>query len=538
MVSGATLLSRVLGFVRDAATAAVLGAGPVADALVAALALPLLARRLLAEGAFNLAFIPALAHAGAQGDAAATGPGRAAAATSPDILPDDAPSSLRAAGATSGARHAGASGQLAAATLVLLFGLLLACAVPAAIFMPQVIRLLAPGFEPGGQRADVAILCGRVAVLYLPLAGLAAIYGGVANAAHRVLLPALAPVAANLAVLAVIAALISGGLMDSDTAALAIAAATVAAGVAQLALMMVAARGCPERPAFGTGMGAQMGAALGVIRAASPALLFAGLSQFRLIIVAAAVSASPGAVAALNYAQRLMDLPLGLVGASAGAVLVPALLRRGGGDAPEAAGRAVLAALAFALPAATGLAVLAEPIVTVLFQRGSFDAADAHFTGALLAVLALSLPAQGLERILSATAATCGLVRVAERVALASLALCLAAAAGLALLVGPEAAAGAVALSAFASVGALGAVLVTRGALVLSPAVLVSGLGLAAASAVMGGCVAALAAFWPVPEGQLSGAIRLAALVGCGVAAYGGVAFAARALVARRLGPA
>lgn len=512
MVSGATLLSRVLGFVRDAATAAVLGAGPVADALVAALALPLLARRLLAEGAFNLAFIPALARAGTHAEA-----GEA--------------SQARAAGEASQSRLAGA-------TLALLFGLLLASAVSAALFMPQLIRLLAPGFEPGGQRADVAILCGRVAVLYVPLAGLAAIYGGVANAAHRVLLPALAPVAANLTVLAVIVALVADGLMESDTAALAIAAATVVAGGAQLALMMMAARGCPGRPAFGRGVRGQMGAALSVIRAASPALLFAGLSQFRLIIVAAAVSASPGAVAALNYAQRLMDLPLGLVGASAGAVLVPALLRRDGGDAPAAAGRAVLAALAFALPAATGLAVLAEPIVTVLFQRGSFDAQDAQLTGGLLAVLALSLPAQGLERILSATAATCGLVRAAERVALASLALCLVAAAGLALGVGPRAAAGAVALSAFASIGALGLVLVRRGALALSPAVLMSGLGLAAASAVMGGCVAVLAAAWPVPDGPLSGAIRLAALVGCGVAAYGGVALAVRTLLARRLGSA
>ena len=505
IVSAATLLSRVLGFVRDAATAAVLGAGPVADALVAALALPLLARRLLAEGAFNLAFIPALARAEDEGGAAPQ--------------------------------------ALAAATLVLLFGLLLLCAVPASIFMPQLIRLLAPGFEPGGQRADVAILCGRVAVLYLPLAGLAAIYGGVANAAHRVTLPALAPVAANMTVLSVIAVLIADGLMESDAAAFAIALATVAAGVAQLVLMMIAARGCPARPVFTRAMRARMGerigAALGVVRAASPALLFAGLSQFRLIIVAAAVSASPGAVAALNYAQRLMDLPLGLVGASAGAVLVPALLRRqGAGEASEAAGRAVLAALAFALPAATGLAVLAEPIVTVLFQRGSFDAEDARLTGALLAVLAVSLPAQGLERILSATAATSGLVRAAERIALASLVLCVAAAAALGLGAGPTAAAGAVALSAFASIGALGTVLLRRGALALSRAVILAALGLAAASAVMGGSVLALAAAWPAPEGQVPAAIRLAVLVGCGVAAYGGVGLGFKALLGRRIGPA
>ncbi|QRG06583.1 virulence factor MviN [Xanthobacter dioxanivorans] len=494
IVSAATLGSRVLGFVRDAATAAVLGAGPAADALVAALALPLLARRLLAEGAFNLAFIPALVRAEADG--------------------------------------ADAPGRLAGATLLLLSGALLAFALLAAAFMPQVIGLLAPGFEPGGQRADVAVLCGRVAVLYLPLAGLAAIFGGVANGAHRVLLPALAPVVANLTVLAVIAVLLLDGLMESDAAAFAIALATVAAGGAQLVLMGIAARGCPAAPSAGAGLGNwPWRRALGVLRAASPALLFAGLSQFRLIIVAAAVSASPGAVAAMNYAQRLMDLPLGLVGASAGAVLVPALLRGAQGEAPEAAGRAVLAALAFALPAAMGLAVLAHPIVTTLFQRGSFDAQDAELTGALLGVLALSLPAQGLERILSATAATSGLVIVAERVALASLALCLGAALPLAAAFGPQAAAGAVALSALGSILVLGGVLLRRGALRFSPAVLAFGAGLLAASLAMGVGVAALAAAWPVPEGPLAGALRLAGLVGCGLALYGSAALLLKRLL-------
>lgn len=450
IVTAATLASRALGFARDAATAAVLGAGPVADGLVAAMALPLLARRLLAEGAFNLAFIPALAQAARE----------------------DGPEASR---------------RLATATLLLLCCLLLVFAVVVALFMPQVIGLMAPGFEPGGQRADVAILCGRVVVLYIPLAGLAAIYGGVANASHRVLLPALAPAAANVTVLAVIAVLLAEGLMESDTAAFAIVAASVAAGAAQLGIMVLAAQGCPARPVFADLSAAAARGALRVLRAASPALLFAGLSQLRFIIVVAAVSASPGAAAALNYAQRLLDLPLGLVGASAGAVLVPALLRRGKAEAAEDAGRAVLAALAFALPAAVGMAVLAEPIVVALFQRGSFDAEDARLTGALLAVLAISLPAQGLERILSAAASTSGLITAAERIALASLLLCLAAAAVLGTGYGPTAAAGAVALSAFASIAALGAVLVRNGALRFSTPVLLSAAGLLAASAAMGG---------------------------------------------------
>lgn len=493
IVSAATLASRLLGFVRDAATAAVLGAGPVADALVAALALPLLARRLLSEGAFNLAFIPTLARAEGEGRDAAR--------------------------------------RLSTATLLLLFGTLAAFAAVAAAFMPQVIGVLAPGFERGGERADIAVLCGRVAVLYLPFAGLSAIFGGVANGAHRVLLPALAPVVANVTVLAVIAALVLDSLVASDAAAFAIAAATVAAGVAQLALMMRAARGCPAAPAPMVGA-LPWRAARGVMRTAFPALLLAGMGQFRLLLVAAAVSVSPGAVAALNYAQRLLDLPLGLVGASAGAVLMPALLSRGGaGPAPEAAGRALVAALAFALPAAVGLAVLAHPIVVTLFQRGSFDAGDAQLTGLLLAVLAVSLPAQGLERILSAAASAAGLMVAAERIALVSLGLCLLAAFGLGAAFGPVAAAGAVAVSAFCSILALGLVLVRGGALAFSAPVLLLAGGLLLASLVMGGGVALLAAAWAVPEGAFAAAVRLAGLVAAGMALYGGGALALRAVL-------
>ncbi len=506
MVSAATLASRVLGFVRDAATAAILGVGPVADALTAALSLPLLARRLLAEGAFNLAFIPALVRAEEAGPRAAR--------------------------------------ALAGAVLLVLGGVLLALALVAAFFMPQLIRLLAPGFVPDGDRAEVAILCGRVAVLYLPLAGLAAIYGGIANSAHKVLLAALAPLAANLTVLAVIFVLLARGLLASDTAAFAIAVATVAAGFSQWLLMMAAARGCPARPAVLPAEGERARlpwpAAWTVLRAASPALLFAGLSQFRIIIAAAFASGTEGAVAALNYAQRLMDLPLGLVGASAGAVLVPLLARqaalsaaRDGRAGAEAASNAVLAALAFALPAAAGLAALAHPIVVVLFQRGAFDAQDSALTATLLAVLALALPAQGLERILSATAAASGLVRGAERIALGSLALCLAAAAVAAPLAGPVGAAAAVAVSAWASLAIFGVLLARRGALAFDGRVAVTGLGLGVAALLMGGCVAAADARWTPGAGELARAARLAVLVGLGVAVYGGCAFALKRLVGR-----
>lgn len=510
VVAAATLASRVFGFVRDAATAAILGVGPVADALTAALSLPLLARRLLAEGAFNLAFIPALVRA----ERASPSAGR----------------------------------RLAGATLLLLGSILLILALLAALFMPQLIRLLAPGFVPDGDRSDVAILCGRVAVLYLPLAGLAAVYGGIANNAQRVLLAALAPLAANLTVLSVILVLLLRDLVASDMAALAIAGATVAAGMSQWLLMMVAARGCSAAPGLGRAAGEKdgppMGApswrgAWGVLRAASPALLFAGLSQFRIIIAAAFASHAEGAVAALNYAQRLMDLPLGLVGASAGAVLVPLLARHAAEKSragAEAAANAVLTALAFALPAAVGLAVLAHPIVVVLFQRGAFDAADSLLTATLLSVLAVALPAQGLERILSAAAATAGLVREAERIALGSLALCLVAAAAGTALAGPVGAAASVGISAFASLVVFTVLLARRGALALDRRVVATGLGLLVAAGLMGTGVAAADAAWMAGGGALARAARLAALVGLGVAIYGVFGLVLKRLIGRQFG--
>lgn len=493
-VSAATLGSRLLGFARDAGTAAVLGAGPLADALMAALSLPLLARRLLAEGAFNAALIPALSRAEGTGT--------------------------------------GGGGRLARACLIVLTVLLAGLALVGAVFMPWLIQVLAPGFTLGGERADLAIACGRIALLYLPLAGAAAVYGAVANRAHRVLLPALAPLTANAVVLVAIVALLAAGLVATAQAALVMAGFTVLAGIAQLVLMIRAAQGAPAAPG-GAVERVDWQASLGVLRASAPALLFAGLSQVRLLLAAAVVSSVPGSVAALNYAQRLVDLPLGLVGASAGAVLVPLLASRAAKDdkAQHATG-AALAAFALAFPAGLGLLLLAEPIVTVLYQRASFTAEDTVLTAGLLQMLALSLPAQGLERVLCATAMSHGLTHPVERIGLASLLLALALAVPAFHLFGPEGAAGAVAASALASALAMLGLLVRRGHLALTGATLRQGATLLVAGGAMAGLVAAASAFWPAPAaGTLLGLVRLGCLVGVGMAAYGGVWLLGRAML-------
>ncbi|HQS10555.1 MAG TPA: lipid II flippase MurJ [Xanthobacteraceae bacterium] len=498
-VTAATLGSRVMGFARDAGTAAVLGAGPAADALMAALSLPLLARRLLAEGAFNAAFLPGLATARARGGDAA-------------------------------------GGALSRAVLILLVALLLVLAGLGALFMPALIGVLAPGFALGGERADLAVACGRIALLYLPLAAGAAVFGGIANAGQRVFLPALAPGLANAVVLCVILYLVLAADLATGTAAVLVAIAQVAAGIAQLALMKIASLGAPGAPSRAQPGGSDWRGARSVLRACAPALLFAGLSQFRLLIAAATVSALPGAVAALNYAQRLVDLPLGLVGASAGAVLVPLLAAGGAGRGRHASG-ASLAALALALPAGTGLAVLAEPIVAVLYQRGSFDAEDARLTALLLAALAFSLPAQGLERVLSATALTHGMTRTVERVGLASLLACVLACIGLGAAFGPAGAASGVAVSASFSALTIGTLLARAGHLHVDGALARAVAGLAGGCVLMALVVGGLAQAWPHPgAGTFAALGRLVVLVGAGMLSYGVVALLVRRLLRRATG--
>ncbi|WP_127090474.1 murein biosynthesis integral membrane protein MurJ [Aquabacter cavernae] len=495
-VSAATLGSRVLGFARDVGTAAVLGAGPLADALMAALSLPLLARRLLADGAFNAAMLPALAKAEDDTQAAA----------------------------------------VANATLALLGTLLTVLALAGALAMPVIMMILAPGFSEGGERADLAIACGQLAIFYLPLAGAAAVLGGIANAAHRVLLPALAPMLANAVVLVAIAFLLLEGWVATPAAAMVMAACAVISGIAQMMLMMVAAHRAPASLRLNAGFA--WAAARRVLRASGPALLFAGLPQLRLLIVAAMVSSVPGAVSALNYAQRLIDLPLGLVGASAGAVLVP-LLTTGRARRPGVeTTRAALAALAFALPAATGLLVLAEPIIAVLYQRGSFTAQDTAMTAALLAALALALPAQGLEKIFSAAAMSHGLTGAAERAGIVSLVNAAVLAAGLGLGIGPTAGACAVALSACYGAVRLGLVLQGAGHLALSGDVWRQARGLLLACLAMAGVVLGLAWLWPSPGAGFAAALRLGVLVAAGMATYGALWLLLRRRLAARAGDA
>ncbi len=362
-VSTGTLASRLLGFARDAMVAGLLGAGPVADAFLVAFQLVNVVRRLLTEGALNNALVPVwLGIKETQGaDAAAAFAGR--------VL-----------------------GTISAALIVV--------TAVASLSMSWIIAGLAPGFA-GEATLHLAVNDARLMLPYLAFAGPATVTMALLNAQGRFALTAFAPLLFNGALIIVMAVLISREKDPSD-AAFVIAATVGVAGLLQLAILIFRSRGShfatPLRVSLDSEMRGFLGKAVpGMVAGAGPQLLIVGGA-----IVA---SGSPSAVSWLYFANRLIELPLGIVGVAVGAVLVPELARTVHADDRDATTRAqsrgLELAAGLALPAALGLIALSGPIVQLLFQHGAFTPADTQGTAQALAWLALGLPAQMLIKALS-----------------------------------------------------------------------------------------------------------------------------------------
>src|SRR4051794_10823516 len=362
-VSTGTLTSRLLGFARDAIVAALLGAGPVADAFLVAFQGVSVFRRALTEGALNTALVPAYLR----------------------IRNTDG-----ALAATAFAGRVLGSVSLAMAVAATLIG----------IAMPLVITALAPGFA-GHPTLQLAVECARLMLPYLAFAGPVAVMMGLLNARHRFALAAFSPILFNLALIIVLMTLLIWR-QDAADAALAMAAAVGFAGLLQLLMLTLRGGGeklaAPLKVTFDAPMrGFFVKGMAGMVANSGPQLL----------IMAGAViaSSSPAAVSWLYFANRLIELPLGIVGTAMGTVLVPELTRRvGAGDKVllgHAESRALELAIGLALPAALGLIVLREPIVRTLFEHGAFSAADSAATAQALAWLSLGLPAYVLVKALS-----------------------------------------------------------------------------------------------------------------------------------------
>jgi putative peptidoglycan lipid II flippase len=363
-VSTGTLASRLLGFARDSLVAALLGAGAVADAFLAAFQLVNVIRRLLSEGGLNAALVPAWLRV------------------------------RETSGAVAAAAYAGrVLGTVTAALFVatLLLGLL----------MPCVIMALAPGFS-GHQTLQLAVDNARLMLPYLAFAGPVTVMMALLNAQGRFALTAFSPLLFNIALIAVMAVLLAS--RPGAVLAAQILAATVGvAGLLQLSILVLRRGGniaTPLRVSFDAEIRGFLGKAIpGMIASSTPQLL--------MVAGAIVASSSPSAVSWLYFANRLVELPLGIVGVAMGTVLIPEMTRalRGKDQAAvaHAQSRGLELAVGLALPAMLGLIVLSEPVVRMLFEHGAFTSADTTATSRALMWLALGLPANVLVKALSPT---------------------------------------------------------------------------------------------------------------------------------------
>ncbi len=408
-----TLLSRVLGMAREVLLYMLIGAGPVLDAFVVAFRLPNMFRRFFAEGAFNAAFVPLF---------------------SKRLEAQDNPIGFASQ----------AMGGLAFA-LALLTALAL-------IFMPALVWLTAQGFM-GDARFDMAVDYGRVMFPYIFLISLSALLSGALNAQGRFAMAAAAPVFLNIII---ICALCLGWVMNHAVIYYLIWAVPIA-GVVQLAALWRAAQaaGLPirlGRPSFSSEMRQ-------LVRIALPAALANGVLQINLLVGQLVASQHPGAVSWLYGADRLYQLPLGVVGIAVGIVLLPELSRRlqakDQTGAKQAFASATEITLALSLPAAMALCVVPYPFVSALFEHGATSRLDAQAMALATAIYGLGLPAFVLQKLLQPLYFAREDTRRPFRFALVGMGVNAALAVGLMPFIGWLAAAIATSLSAWAMVGLL-----------------------------------------------------------------------------------
>lgn len=361
-VGGTTFLSRILGFLRDMMVASAIGTGPIADAFFVAFRFPNMFRSIFAEGAFNSAFVPLFAKR------------------------------LEGEGEASARRFA------EEATSALLFVLLL-LTIFAMIFMPALMHVFAPGFGDDPQKRLWAIEFSRITFPYLLFISLTALQAAILNSLGKFFAGAAAPVMLNVTM--IIALLFVVPL--STNPGLALSWGVCIAGVVQfiwlaiscananMTLRLRAPRLTPDVKRL--------------LKLGVPGVIAGGIGQVNLTVGTMIATLQAGAVSWLYYADRIYQLPLGVVGIAIGVVLLPDLSRRLRSNDDAGALRSLNRALEFAMlltvPAAVALAIIPYDIIKVLFERGHFHAADTQATSVALAIYAIGLPAFVLNKVFS-----------------------------------------------------------------------------------------------------------------------------------------
>jgi putative peptidoglycan lipid II flippase len=364
-VSSLTILSRIGGFIRDSLTAVFLGAGPVADAFFVAQRLPNLFRSLFAEGAFSAAFVPLYTTEQEQ-----NGPE--------------------------------AAQQFAGQALMLLLAALIPFSTLVVIFMPQIMPVIANGFEPGSEKYNLALSFSRITFPYLALISMTALQTGVLNARGRFGPGAAAPIALNIVM---IVGLVLAHFLHLDVG-YTLAWSVTASGVVQCAWLAIS---CWRAGATIPIVRPQLGeASRRLFRRVGPGALGAGMYQVNLLISQNFASALPtGAISYLFYADRLNQLPLGIVGIAIATTLLPLLSRHiAKGEMDKArhyTGKAIEFSLLLGLPAMVGLSVVSRPIIQILFQHGLFTHEDTVQTVHALRAYALGIPGFLLVKVFAAS---------------------------------------------------------------------------------------------------------------------------------------
>ncbi|MDP9127631.1 MAG: murein biosynthesis integral membrane protein MurJ, partial [Pseudomonadota bacterium] len=356
-----TLLSRLLGFVRDLLMATLLGAGPIADAFVVAQRLPNSFRSIFAEGAMDTAFVPIYT--------------RKRQSEMPESVYDFV-------------NH--------------IFTILLIALLPlvglALMFMPHIIATLAPGFVGDPVRFHLATTYGNITFGYLILISVTALQGGLLNASGHFGPSASAPAILNATMITgfLVAAYfgLDPGIVGCWT--------LMAGGIIQLAVLYGSCRRHGfslriARPRLTTDLKQ-------FFKLVGPGVLGTGADQFNLLVTTIMASSLPsGVIAGLYYADRLNQLPLGVIGGAVATALLPALTRHIAAREESATihyfSRALEIALILCLPACLILIIAAVPIVQLLFEHGVFDAKDARVTAEIISGYALTIPSSVLVRI-------------------------------------------------------------------------------------------------------------------------------------------
>jgi putative peptidoglycan lipid II flippase len=356
-VGGSTLISRFFGFAREMLMATALGTGPMADAFYAAFRFPNLFRRLFAEGAFNAAFVPLFAREIEEG-------GKDAAK------------------------------RFSEEVFGVLFTVLLLITIAMELAMPLIVRtIIAPGLDTASDKYDVTVRLAIIMFPYLMCMSLTAMLSGMLNSLHHFFAAAIAPVFLNVTMISALAWSVWYSTAPEVTAEY-LSWAVLIAGVLQMAVLYVGVR--KAGMSIGFKRPRMTPKVKRLLMLALPAAVTGGITQINQLIGQMIASSKDGAIAALQFADRIYQLPLGVVGIAVGVVLLPELSRalRGGHEkeASNIQNRSLEFVLFLTLPAAAAIWVLSDEMIRVVYEHGAFTASMTSNVASTLAIYGLGLP--------------------------------------------------------------------------------------------------------------------------------------------------